>query len=329
MKIGFALIKTISMCLLVLALTSCGTLLKKNEGVTGKQVKAEETAASRIGAVNDAIVLNDRQKLQTIGVFATGTEYALSKVEDPPKEVEVARELNARVMTLSETPALNQLKEVHSMVDNLISVLEEHKNKGLSDLADRDSRIYTIQLQKKALEQAKEREIKRYMDVAQVAASRADQFEATLGEMDSWWGLGAIFYGVKKLITRAFIFISILTFVYLALRVASTMHPAAAAAFQIFDLIASVFINIIKGLAPGAAKIAKLVPEATSTLYKQTLGHVVDNIELLKLEDKKAVSSGQPLKKYTLNDILSMFGESMDQANKDVIDEVKAEVNWK
>lgn len=329
MKMSSTLIKTIGMCMFILALTSCGTLTKKNEGVTGKQIKAEEKAAGRIDVVNESIVLNDRQKLQTIGVFATGTEYALSKVEDPPKEVEIARELNARVMTLSETPALNQLKSVHSMVDNLISTLQEQKKKGLSDLADRDSKIYTIQLQKKALEQAKEQEIKKYMDVAQLAASKADQYEATLGEMDSWWGLGAISYGVKRLFTRAFVFISIFAFIYLALRVASTMHPAAAAAFQIFDLIASIFINILKGLAPGAAKMAKLVPEATSTLYKQTLGYVVDNIELLKLEDKKAVLAGQPPKKYTLNEILATFGQSMDQVNKDVIDEVKVDVNWK
>ena len=329
MKIGSVLIKTIGMCALVLTLTGCSTILKKNEGVTGKQVKAEIKAANRIDAVNEAIVLNDRQKLQTIGVFATGTEYALSKVEDPPKEVEVARELNARVMTLSETPALNQLKDVHSMVDNLISVLQKQKASGLSELATRDSNIYTIQLQRRALEQAKEQEIKKYMDVAQAAASKADQYEATLGTMDSWWGMGAIFYGVKRLITRAFIFISIFAFIYLVLRIASTMHPAAAAAFQIFDLIASIFINIIKGLAPGAAKIAKLVPENTFKLYKQTLGHVVDNIELLKLEDKKAFASGQLVKKYTIEEILSMFGGSMDQVNKDIIKDVKVDVNWK
>ena len=215
------------------------------------------------------------------------------------------------------------------MIDNLLSSLKADKENGLKELANKDDLIYDIQLEKKALEVAKEKEIKKYMDVAQAAAAKADQYAATLGEMDSWWGIGAITYGLKKLITRAAIFIGIFAFIYLILRVASTMHPAAAAAFQIFDMIASVFLNLIKGLAPGAAKIAKLVPEATYNVYKETLGHIVDNIELMKVEDKKAIAAGQPLRKYTLEEILSMFKGSMDQAHKDVVDEVKVEQNWK
>jgi len=329
MKMSFKLIQIGLVSCLALTLAGCAALTSHNEGATGKSTKAEEKAANRVDAVNEAIVLNDRQKLQSIGVFAAGTDYALSKVQDPPKEVEVARELNSRVLNIAGSPALEQLKSVTLMVDNLVSTLQEQKNKGLSDLAERDKDIYTIQLEKKALEQTKEFEIKKYMDVAQVAAAKADQYAATLGDMDSMWGLGAIFYGFKRLISRALIFITIFAFIYLVLRVASTMNPAFAAVFQIFNMVASVFINLIKGLAPGAASLAKLVPESTYTLYKQTLGHIVDNIELLKEEDKKAVAAGLPLKKYTIPEILNTFGGSMDQSNKDIIDKTKIDVNWK
>lgn len=315
--------------MLAAALTGCGTLKGKNEGVVGKNVKAEEKAHSKVDVVNEQIVQNDRQKLQTIGVFASGTDYALSKVPEPTREVEVARELNSRVLNLAGSPALDQLKSVHSMVDSLVSTLQEEKAKGLKQLAEQDADIYDIQIEKKALEIAKEQEIKKYMDVAQVAAGKADQYAATLGQMDSWWGLGAVFYGVKKFVSRSLIFLSVFAFIYLALRVASTMHPAAAAAFKIFDGIASVFINLIKGLAPGAAKMAKLIPEATYNVYKETLGHIVDNIELMKVEDKKAIAAGQPLRKYTLDEILSQFNGSMDKTHKDVVDEVKVEQNWK
>jgi hypothetical protein len=322
-------IKIISICALSLSLMGCSSIFKKNEGVTGKSTKAEEKAAVRVDVVNEAIVMNDRQKLQTIGIFAAGTDYALSKVPEPPKEVEVARELNARILNLAESPALEQLKAVHTMVDDLVSTLQAQQEKGLHELARRDESIYMIQMEKRALESAKEQEIKKYMDVAQAAASKADQYASTLGDMDSMWGLGAIFYGIKRLITRAAIFIGIFAFIYLLLRVVSTMHPAGAAAFQIFDLIASAFMNIIKGLAPGAAKIAKLVPEAAHTIYKQTLGHVVDTIELLKIQDKKDIAAGQPSKKYTLNEILAEFDKAMDQPHKDTIKNVKSDMNWK
>ena len=321
------LIKTISLCSLIL-LSSCGTLTGKNEGVSGKATRAEEKAHNQIELVNDAIVYNDRQKLQTIGVFATGTEYALSKIQTPDNEIDVARELNSRVLTLTESPSLDQLKKVHSMVDNLVSSLQQQRDVGLKELAKRDGDIYDIQLEKKSLSNIKDQEIKRYMDVAQSAASKADQYEATLGEMDSMWGIGAIFFGVKRLFTRAFIFLSIFAFIYLVLRVLSTMHPAGAAAFQIFDMIASVFMNIIKGLAPGAAKMAKLVPEATSVIYKQTLGHMVGTIETLKQKDSDAATSGQPVKKYSLTEILNEFSKVMDRPNKDVVDEVKTDIRW-
>lgn len=322
-------IKITLVCLLSFLVVSCATLKGKNEGVSGKSVKSVEKAKDKVDAVNGKIVDNDKQRLQNIGIFASGTEYALSKIEDSTKEIDTARELNARVLTLSETPSLEELKQVHKMVDDLISNLIEQRKKGLKELAEKDEIINDMQLEKKYLEEIKDKEIKKYMNVAETAASKADQYATTLNQMDSWWGLKAIFYGLKKFVTSASLFIGIFAFIYLLLRVLSTMSPIAAAAFQIFDVIASVFINIIKGLAPGAAKIAKLVPEATSTLYKETLGHIVDTIELMKAEDKKAIIAGQPPKKYTLEEILKEFKVAMDQSHKNVVDEVKVETNWK
>lgn len=318
-------IKVIGLCLL-LSLSGCGTLLSKNKGVTGKTIAAEERARAGIEQVNESIVENDKQKLSTIGFFATGTDYALSKIPSPDQEVGVARELNARILSLAENPNLEQVKKVHEMVDNLVSILQQQKEKGLKELAKSDEFINIIQVEKKALEQAKENEIRRYMDVAQAAAGKADQYAATLGSMDSLWGLGAIFYGVKKFITKAFLFLTIFAFIYLVLRVLATMHPAGAAAFQIFDMVASVFMNIIKALAPGAAKMAKLVPEATSSLYRQTLGQMVGKIEELRDKDVDAMVAGEPLKKYTLAEILGEFSKTMNTRNKEVITDVKSDI---
>jgi hypothetical protein len=314
---------------LSMGLVGCSSLFSKNEGVVGKSMKAEDTAQKRVEAVDQSIVLNDKQKLQTIGVFAAGTEYALSKVAEPTKEVEVARELNARVITLSETPALEHLKSMHTMVDDLVSQLQERKDSGLAELTKRDTQIYSIQLEKKALEIAKEHEIKKYMDVAQVAAGKADQYASTLGDMDSMWGLGAIFYGVKRLVIRSALFIGIFGLIYLILRIASTANPAAAAIFSIFDIGVSFVMKLLKGLAPGAAKLANLMPEAVTTLYKETLGHIVDTFELLKTRDKEAIAKGEPLRKYTILEILNEFGGAMDQSHKDLIKEVKVDMNWK
>ena len=56
---------------------------------------------------------------------------------------------------------------------------------------------------------------------------------------------------------------------------------------------------------------------------------MVDTLELMRVEDKKAIAAGQPLKKYTISEILSEFDKAMDQQNKDVVNDVKSDMNWK
>jgi hypothetical protein len=328
MKTFQSLLSIITVILLLTA-TSCSALRNKNEGATGKSTKAEEKASDRVAAVNQALVSNDRKKLETIGFFAAGTDYALNKIPDPPVEVEAAKDLNARILTLSPSPVFSELKAAKQLVDELTSQLATEREAGAKNLVKKDLLIQSIQKEKQTLEKAKEDEIKKYMNIAQAAAAKADQYVATLNQMDSMWGLGAVFYGLKKFVVRGALVFGIMGVLYLVLRVASTVNPIAASIFSIFDMMVSFVIKLLQSLAPGAAKMAKLVPEATATLYKQTLGHMVDTIEMIKTKDKESVVAGQAPEKYTLNDILTKFSETMDQKNKDVVKEVKTELNWK
>lgn len=320
-------ITIITLTALLFGTAGCN-ILGLNKGVTGKSTKAEVKAHGKVEAINDALVDSQEKKLENIAVFAAGTDYSLNKVTDPPVEVNVAKELNARVMNLADNPNIDELKNIHATVDQLTSNLQEERAKGVTALAERDSKIYDLQLENKALLVAKESEIKKYMDVAQAAAAKADQYSATLNQMDKWFGLGAVFYGLKKFITSMAIIIGVFAFIYLGLRLAASAYPPAATAFSIIDMIASFFIGIIKGLAPGAAKFAKLVPEQLHSIYKETLSHVVDDLEMLVAKEKEDQKKGVTPKRYLMSEILSMFEGSMDQSHKDVVKDVKKDLKW-
>jgi hypothetical protein len=103
----------------------------------------------------------------------------------------------------------------------------------------------------------------------------------------------------------------------------SSTNPIAAAIFSVFENIAAMFLKMIRSLTPKAFNVAKYVESGLHDRYKNTLCKAVDVIEML-LEKESA--SG---KKYTLQDMLDQFSKSMDDDQKAVIDECKAEMKWK
>jgi hypothetical protein len=182
-----------------------------------------------------------------------------------------------------------------------------------------------MSLELKTLESAKDNEIRKFMDQAKVSAQKADQYKATLNEMDSWFGLGAVFYGVKKLIMSASIFLIIGTVLYLILRLAATANPIAGSVFSIFEMMFSWVIRLIKGIAPRALEFAGNTATSVFQGYKKTLNQLVDTIELMK-EREKATGG---VKKYTLDEILGEVSKAMDSDDKDRVMAAKKELQWK
>jgi len=170
-----------------IVLSSCTTFTNK-----GKSSLSEEKSRTRIVSVDDKIHNNTDDKIDIIADLSFGTDYALSKIENPPKEVEVARDMNKRIASLTGSPSLEKMKEMQDTIDKLISMLATERVEGKQKMDMKDLEIYSLQSETRSLKLAKESEIKKYMTAAQDMAATADAYKSSLDEMNSWGGLGAI-----------------------------------------------------------------------------------------------------------------------------------------
>jgi len=311
--------------ILIFVLVGCGSLLRSNKGVIGDSYKKNSEAKEQFTKIERGMAATDQQRLNHIGALAEGTDYALKKVQEPSKEVEVAKEMNDRVKVLANKPDFNEVKEVIAIVDKLLSEIISEQKRGRDALAVKDAEIQDLNVQMKDLVASKAAELDKYLKLAESNALKADQYKATLNEMDSWFGLGAIFYGFKRLFMSILWFIVIFLVLYLVLRLAASANPVVGSIFSIFEIGFSWVIQLIKGIAPGAAKFANLVPTHVSDGYKETLQKLIDAIEILK--EREAAAGGE--KERTISELLDEVSKSMDTSDKDRIDRIKRELKWK
>ena len=309
----------------ITALIGCAGLTSKNAGTFGKASQKTSDAKDRVVNIEKGMDKNKDEKLTSIGAWSEGTTYVLDKVQDPPKEVVIAKDVNERVKALANKPSFDEVKEVQAIIDQLLSDFKSEQEAGKKALAGKDEQIYSLGLQMRALNEAKETEIGKYMKLAEVNARKSDQYKATLEEMDSFFGLGAIWYGLKKLIVRGAWILGIGGVLYLVLRMLSISNPAVASVFSIFETMFSWVIKMIQGLAPKAAQFAGLVSNKLFEGYKNTLNKMVDTIELIK--EREAAAGGA--KKYTIDELLGEVAKSMDTEDKDRITTAKKELSWK
>lgn len=88
--------------------TGCVSLFKNSNSDSRDKI---DDKVAEIQNKKEELAVNNGKKLSQIGVLAVGTHYALDKENDPSKEIEVARELNDRIMSLSEVQISRMLKE--------------------------------------------------------------------------------------------------------------------------------------------------------------------------------------------------------------------------
>jgi ElaB/YqjD/DUF883 family membrane-anchored ribosome-binding protein len=302
----------------LIALTSCTVFSNK-----GKAAKAEERGRAKIVEVDSRINANVVDKIDAIASLAYGTDYALSKINEPSREVEVARDINKRVASLAGSPTLDQMKEMQDTIDKLTSILSTERSEGKQKLLEKDQVISNLQNEAKALQVAKETEIRRYMRVAQEAAAAADAYKVELDKMNKWFGLGAVFYGLKKFIISSMWILGIGGILFIILRLVSYSNPFAASIFSIFSTIGSWFIRAIEALLPKAVSLAGHTANKVFNVYKSTLWKIVDGIQTTK--DRSAAASKTP----SLNDVLNEVSKSMNEDEKLVVEEIKKALHWK
>lgn len=302
---------------LLLTLVGCKGLVGRNAGTMGPSFRAQVSANERVANLEKSEGKNSEARLDHIGAWSEGVKYSLDKVPEPSKEIIVAKDVNERVQALANKPPFSEVQEVKAIIDGLLSEMNSQQALALSALSSKDDEIYRLNLEVKAISNAKESEVGKALKTAAASAAKADQYKETLSDMDSFFGFGAIFYGIKKLLTRSIWAIVIFLVVFLVLRLAASANPVCAAIFSIFEQVIAWFINALKMIAPKAAKFSNLVEAKVFDGYKNTLTKIIDAIQLVKE------------KSGTLDDVAAELAKSMDTADKDRVEIVKKELHWK
>lgn len=281
-----------------------------------KKKQAEETL-EKIGKKEDL------QKAQAAGL-AQGVNYSLNQITNPTVEVKTAITLNDRIMSILGSPKMDETKKIKEIVDLLNSRVEDEKKKGESLLESKDKEISKLQKEKEKLQQEYDEQIFELTEQARVAAENADAKQQTLNAMGGWFGLNAVWWGLKKFFFTSLTFIIVFVILFIILRVLSTVNPIAAAAFAFFDMIGSLVVSTFKALTPKAFEMSKLVSAEKFDEYRSPLVKIIDIIQEFKVEQEK-----EPSKVITIQFILDKFDREMDRTEKDLIKSILRQLNWK
>lgn len=286
-------------------ITGCSTV----KGIFGKSASKETVARAEITVVDKEVAKVNVQKLDRIGEYSYGIKLVTNT---PPAVID----LNERIGSLANQPTLEAMKEMEKLVSQLMT--NNHKL-----LLKKDKEIEDLQEDTIKLNLEKETAINKYIELASATAMKTDTLQSSLNQMNSWGGLGAIWYGLKRLIVRMAWGIGIFSIIFVILRVASMSNPMAASVFSIFSKIGNWFIGMIEFIVPKAAEMAGHTATAVFNAYKSTLTKVVDAIQMAK---ERATAAG---KEPNINDVLDEVAKSMDTEEKAIVDELKKALNWK
>ena len=313
--------KFLSPILFSFLLIGCSTV------IPGKQVSVAQDAIAKqekkIDTTSDELVKNDKGKKIQTAVLAQGIQYSLQQVTNTSIQVETAKNLNERVISIVGSPHLDEIKRIKATIDLLNSSIEEERKKGGELLGQRDTVIDKLQKEKEELKNQYDDQLWQMTDKAKEVAKDSDEKQATIDSMGGMFGLNAVFWGLKKFFFSALTAIIIFVVIFALLRILASVHPAAGAAFSIFNMIGSGILSLIKGLTPKAFELANFTSKDKVDEYKSPLTKIVDVIQELKEKQKES-----PKKSYVLTEILKRFDNEMDSHEKDLIDDILKEQKW-
>ena len=310
--------------IIVTSFIGCAGLLGKNEGVYGKTSKKETAAGQKIDTKDAEIKRVDEDRLTSIGAWSSGVEYSLNKSINSDPAIETGIEINKRVQALAEKPTLEELQEVYNIIDSLLT----NQIVGKKMLAEKDKEIIKLQTHVQGLADEKENAINRYRNLAETSARITDQYKTTLSEMDSFWGFGAIKYGITKLISRLALALGIGLVLFIAMRILAQTSPIAASVFAIFEHVGSWMINAFSKILPKSTSIAGFIPQEDYQGYKTTLHKIVDAIEIVKSKVDTLKKSGDS-QQVTIDDLSIELAKSLDSQDSIRIDTAKKDLLWK
>jgi septal ring factor EnvC (AmiA/AmiB activator) len=314
--------KFLTLTIFALLLAGCTTKI-----VPGQQVSTAQDAVAKqekkIDQTYDDLVKNDKHKRVQTSVLAQGIQYSLQQVTNAPIQVETAKNLNERVISIVGSPHLDEIKRIKATIDLLNSSLAEERKKGEELLGQRDTVIDKLQKEKSELKDKYDDQLWQMTDKAKEVAKESDAKQATIDSMSGMFGLNAVFWGLKKFFFSCLTAIIIFVVVFALLRILASVHPAAGAAFSIFNMIGSGILSLVKGLTPKAFELANFASKDKVDEYKSPLTKIVDVIQELKEKQKES-----PDRVYPLTEVLKRFDKEMDSTEKDLIDDILKEQKW-
>jgi len=313
--------KFLSPILFSFLLIGCSTVIPCKQVSTAQDAIAKQE--KKIDTTSDELVKNDKGKRIQTAVLAQGIQYSLQQVTNTSIQVETAKNLNERVISIVGSPHLDEIKRIKATIDLLNSSIEEERKKGGELLGQRDTVIDKLQKEKEELKNQYDDQLWQMTDKAKEVAKDSDEKQATIDSMGGMFGLNAVFWGLKKFFFSALTAIVIFVVIFALLRILASVHPAAGAAFSIFNMIGSGILSLIKGLTPKAFELANFTSKDKVDEYKSPLTKIVDVIQELKEKQKES-----PKKSYVLTEILKRFDNEMDSHEKDLIDDILKEQKW-
>lgn len=315
-------LRYITLLLGVFLLSGCFSTITPTK-LPDQNQKAIANEEKKVDKTLDQIEKNEKGKKIQTSTLAQGIQHSLNQVTNPPVQVTTAKTLNERVVSIVGSPHIDEIKRIKATVDLLNSSLEEERKKGQDLLSQRDEIINKLQKEKSELNQKYDDQLWQLTDKAKEVAKEADAAKATLDSMSGMFGLNAVFWGLKKFFISAMTAIIIFAVVFIILRLLATVHPAAGAAFSIFNMLGSAVISILKALTPKAFEMSKFATQDKLDEFKSPLVKIVDVIQELKEKQKES-----PDKIFPLADILKRFDKEMDSDEKRLIDELLREQKW-
>lgn len=298
----------------------CGTIVSKNE--TGSLTKINKKI-TLINETEKKIHQNETNKFNLISNFSYGIKYSLDNInteEDYDSAVYSSKLLNNRILSISGYPNIDDIKSMEDLVDKLKSDILTQQAKGIAELEKKDKEIMELLDAKEYLEKELEKANNNLSTAAIKISSENDKNKIVINEINSYYGLGAVYYGLKRFLTTCFVTILCVIIGYVVLRILATLNPIASAIFSVIESVFSYGIRFIKLLAPNSTKISGLSATVEVNKYKNTLSKVVDSIQV-SVQNKEECD-------VTLCDIKTELSKNMNSDDKIVINEIKNELKW-
>jgi len=240
-------IKVICGIVLLAILVGCAG----KEGIFGKSAAKIDKQSAVIQVIEDKQTVVTEKKIDQISELSFGTGYALNKATNTEPAIVIAKDLNQRIETIAGLPDIQKQKAMMEMVENLLS----NNIAGKIQLEQKDKDIQALQSEEALLVKSKQKEVDKLTELAKTTALQSDTKTQQLGEYKKWFGLGAIFLGVKQLLVTSIWFIVGFCIVFLILRALAASNPIAGVIFGIFESIVASIIHCLHVLVPKGVEV--------------------------------------------------------------------------